>query len=199
VAASRSPAAASRSRFTSIAELDPESGALRNSFSTPDLTGEGFPDSILGLAFDGTHLFAASRDAAPPNVAVLDPANGKLLAISPFIAPSGFLSSIDPVAGVAGSVCVTARTVVHLDLDITTDQGPFSSSLSFPLGREAKTTAFRDEVESGSNGWTATGDWHQTTDRAASPTHAWYFGRENGPGLRDNAYADNSAGDLTSP
>ena len=38
-----------------------------------------------------------------------------------------------------------------------------------------------------------------TTDRSASATHAWYFGAENGPGLADNAYADNAGGDLTSP
>ena len=187
---------------TTIAEIDPHSGAVLNSFLTPDLNGDGFPDTVFGLAFDGTYLLAASVSAPPPNVAALDPANGKLVAVSPFRAPSGFLSALDAVAGPSGSVCVagTFRTVVDFELAIATDQGPFSSSQSIPLGREAKTTAFRDNVESGINGWTPTGDWHQTTDRAASSsTHAWYFGRENGPGLRDNAYGDSSAGDLTSP
>src|SRR5439155_8029942 len=142
--------------FTGIAEIDPDSGTVLNSFPTPDLNGDGFPDAVFGLAFDGTRLFTASEDAVPPNVAALDPADGKLLAVSPFIAPSGFLSALDAAAEPAGSVCVpgTFRTVVDLDLNITTDQGPFSSSLSLPLGREAKTTAFRDDVESGINRWT---------------------------------------------
>src|SRR5207249_3180657 len=63
--------------FTSIAEIDPDSGALLNSFPTPDLNGDGIPDTVLGLAFDGTRLFAASQDAVSPNVAALDPANGR--------------------------------------------------------------------------------------------------------------------------
>ena len=88
--------------------------------------------------------------------------------------------------------------MIDFDLDITTDQGTFSSSLSIPLGREAKTTAFRDDVEAGVNGWTAAGEWHQATGRSVGAGHSWYFGRENGPPL-GNAYDNNAAGDLTSP
>ena len=33
-------------------------------------------------------------------------------------------------------------------------------------------------MESGTNGWTATGLWHQSAHRANSPTNAWYYGRE---------------------
>jgi len=47
---------------------------------------------------------------------------------------------------------------------------------------------FSDDVESGENGWTATGLWHITEHNAGgvpiptpgpSPTHFWYYGREN--------------------
>ena len=106
--------------FKTIAEVDPDSGEVRNSFPAPDLNGDGVPDTVYGLAFDGTRLFAASQDAAPPNVAAVDPADGKLLAVSPFIPPSGFLSALDAVATPPESVCVagTFRTVVDLDLNI---------------------------------------------------------------------------------
>jgi hypothetical protein len=187
--------------FTTIAELDPNTALQLNSFPAPDLNADGFADSIYGLGFDGTHLFAASVSAAPPNVMALDPATGRLLAVSPFTPPSGSLSALDAVAGAPGNVCMpgTFRTTLDFDLAIDTDQGPFFSSFSVPLGREAKTTAFRDDVESGVDGWTATGQWHLATDRSASSTHAWYFGTEIGAGLADNAYADNAAGNLISP
>jgi cysteine-rich repeat protein len=93
--------------FTVIGELDPETGTLLNTFAAPDLSGDGFPDQILGLAFDGKYLFAASASSAPPNVAALDPATGDLLGISPFEAPSGTLSALDAVAAVCGDEVVS--------------------------------------------------------------------------------------------
>ena len=182
-----------------IAELDPDSGGVLNEFAVLDLSGDGAPDRVFGLAFDGTYLFAASVDADPPNVMALDPATGGLLGVSPFVT-SRRLSALDAVAAPLGEVCKagTFRSMIDFDLDITTDQGTFSSSLSIPLGREAKTTAFRDDVEAGVNGWTAAGEWHQATGRSVGAGHSWYFGRENGPPL-GNAYDNNAAGDLTSP
>src|SRR5205823_8374018 len=117
--------------------------------------------SGLRARLDGTYLFAASVDADPPNVMALDPATGGLLGVSPFVT-SRRLSALDAVAAPLGEVCKagTFRSMIDFDLDITTDQGTFSSSLSIPLGREAKTTAFRDDVEAGVNGWTAAGEWH---------------------------------------
>ena len=38
-----------------------------------------------------------------------------------------------------------------------------------------------DDVESGVNGWTHSGTsdlWHISTNRSASPTHAWYCGND---------------------
>lgn len=60
---------------------------------------------------------------------------------------------------------------------------------------------FDDDVEEGPGDWTSSGLWHITTDRANSPTHAWYYGQENGPGLEDNDYdtGSDNRGELISP
>ncbi len=50
-----------------------------------------------------------------------------------------------------------------------------------------------------SSGWVATGEWHRTADRSASGSRSWYFGNEQGPGLGDNGYMNDSFGSLTSP
>lgn len=52
-------------------------------------------------------------------------------------------------------------------------------------------TLFEDRVESGNQGWLATGGWAITTQRAASPTHSW----TDSPG---GNYANNSAATITS-
>ena len=61
---------------------------------------------------------------------------------------------------------------------------------------------FSDDMESGTNGWTATGFWHQVEQgvspypEASSPTHSWWYGQDS-----TGNYADGSSnsGDLTSP
>jgi len=53
-------------------------------------------------------------------------------------------------------------------------------------------TAFADGAEAGLGGWQATGMWHISTERAASGTHAFWFGDEV-----STTYA--GAGTLTSP
>ena len=42
----------------------------------------------------------------------------------------------------------------------------------------AAATVFSDAVEGGTNGWTASGLWHQSTLRSTSPSTAWYYGIE---------------------
>ncbi|MBN1270329.1 MAG: immune inhibitor A, partial [Kiritimatiellae bacterium] len=42
-------------------------------------------------------------------------------------------------------------------------------------GSGGPTVAFADDMESGTNGWTAEGLWHQSTARADSPTHSWVY------------------------
>jgi len=51
------------------------------------------------------------------------------------------------------------------------------------IARERDDEGWTDDVESGVNGWTAAGGtttvtWHQTTRKASSPTHSWWFGDE---------------------
>jgi len=59
-----------------------------------------------------------------------------------------------------------------------------------------------DDMESGTNGWTADGFWHQVEDGASpypesySPTHSWWYGQDV-TGDYDNGTAN--AGSLTSP
>jgi bacillopeptidase F (M6 metalloprotease family) len=57
-------------------------------------------------------------------------------------------------------------------------------------------TIFSDDMESGPNGWTATGLWHQSSFRSDSPSRAWYYGDE-ATRTYDNGAAN--AGTLTSP
>lgn len=40
------------------------------------------------------------------------------------------------------------------------------------------TAVFSDDMESGVNGWIATGLWHQTSRRAASGVKSWWYGQE---------------------
>ncbi len=55
---------------------------------------------------------------------------------------------------------------------------------------------WQDDVESGVNGWTATGLWKQTTQRSSGGTHSWLYGETVNSVLQ---YTSQSAGTLTSP
>jgi hypothetical protein len=157
----------------------------------------GFSE-ISALEFAPTGTLYAGLGANGTFPGYLITINPNTAAGSP-VGPTGFPG----VSGLAfvpsGGLSGLARNAVDFDLDVTTDQGVFTRPFSIPLGLDVNATAFTDDVESGVNGWAATGAWHRSTDRAASPSTSWYFGSENGPGLADNAYASNSSGDLTSP
>jgi hypothetical protein len=157
----------------------------------------GFSDvSALGFAPDGTLYAGLGANANfPGHLITINPntAAGSVVGPTGFPAVSGL--GFVPAGGLTG----TTRGAVDFDLDVNTDQGPFTRPLSIPLGLDVTGAVFTDDVESGVNGWVATGAWHRSTDRAASPTTSWYFGVENLPGLGDNAYAPNSSGSLTSP
>jgi len=63
------------------------------------------------------------------------------------------------------------------------------------------TVVFRDEFESGTNGWGGTGLWHQITDPSCypasrSPLTSWYYGQD---GTCDYNTGAAHSGDLTSP
>ena len=61
---------------------------------------------------------------------------------------------------------------------------------------------FQDDMESGTNGWAATGLWHRTASgaeshsEARSPITSWWFGDEASGSYAPSA---GSAGDLVSP
>ncbi|GEM_PF-623292 len=55
---------------------------------------------------------------------------------------------------------------------------------------------FRDDMENGSNGWSADGLWHQATNRYTSADHAWYYGIDSS-GNYDTG--DANSGHLVSP
>ena len=57
-------------------------------------------------------------------------------------------------------------------------------------------TLFFDDMESGTNGWVATGQWHRSIRRAASGSYSWWFGQEASGDYDTGARA---FGTLTSP
>jgi hypothetical protein len=57
-------------------------------------------------------------------------------------------------------------------------------------------TLFGDQMEGGTNGWTASGLWHQSALRSYSPTTSWYYGDET---TRTYDTGAANAGALTSP
>jgi len=55
---------------------------------------------------------------------------------------------------------------------------------------------FSDDIESGTNGWSASGLWHISTKRSDSPTHSWWYGQES---TGDYDTGAKNSGYLTSP
>ncbi|HPG00036.1 MAG TPA: beta-galactosidase [Kiritimatiellia bacterium] len=76
-------------------------------------------------------------------------------------------------------------------LDISFDNVTVSLNTDSSAG---PTVAFTDSAEGGTNGWTATGLWHQDTAQAASPTRSWTYNN----GVNYNTGARNT-GTLTTP
>ncbi|RLF49664.1 MAG: hypothetical protein DRN20_01535 [Thermoplasmata archaeon] len=76
--------------------------------------------------------------------------------------------------------------------------------LSYCISRgvSASEPRFYDNVESGQDGWNATGLWHITTRHSYSPSHSWWFGDESS-GTYDvkdeNGNSIRTYGNLTSP
>ncbi|MFQ5612324.1 MAG: M4 family metallopeptidase [Anaerolineae bacterium] len=66
----------------------------------------------------------------------------------------------------------------------------------------AQSAPWSDDMESGANGWTANGFWHQVQDGVSpypeshSPTHSWWYGQD-ASGNYDNGAAN--SGSLSSP
>jgi prepilin-type N-terminal cleavage/methylation domain-containing protein len=58
------------------------------------------------------------------------------------------------------------------------------------------TVYFYDDVESGTNGWSATGLWNITNHRSYSPANAWYYGQ---PGTWNYDTGGTNRGSIVSP
>ena len=78
-------------------------------------------------------------------------------------------------------------------LDVSFDNITVTAAVS-TAGSGGVTTMFSDTMETGTNGWTAEGLWHQAADRYASPGHSWSYNN----GVHYNTGARNS-GALVTP
>lgn len=61
---------------------------------------------------------------------------------------------------------------------------------------------YSDGFETGASGWTATGLWNLTSERAHEGNVSWYYGISTGPGTDDNHFStgnESNSGTLTSP
>lgn len=113
---------------------------------------------------------------------------------------AGWVGGFDDWAEVvptAGWHIVTLR----VDPDDTINESDEDNNLWQEYFYWSPSAPFSDSMESGLNGWTATGLWHQVDDSSTylpshSPTHSWWYGQD------DTGYYDTGAansGDLTSP
>jgi subtilase family serine protease/subtilisin family serine protease len=95
---------------------------------------------------------------------------------------------------------LTPNTTYYFALKVIDNVGNVSPLSNIVIGKtSAGTLVFSDDMESGENGWTATGTndlWHLSEHRANSPTHAWYYGDAN---TRNYDTGSANSGTLTSP
>lgn len=84
----------------------------------------------------------------------------------------------------------TSKWILVLVLIIT-------SLICVVLAALPSTTIFFNDAESGTNGWTLSGQWHLTTGNFKSPNHSWWYGQES-TGNYNTGNVRNS-GYLTSP
>jgi murein DD-endopeptidase MepM/ murein hydrolase activator NlpD len=89
---------------------------------------------------------------------------------------------------------VTARNTAN-GLSSAAVSGTFTITTAASPAAAAFTAPWTDTVESGQNGWIATGLWKQTTAKASSPTHSWNYGETVSS---VNQYATGARGTLTS-
>src|SRR5262249_52830160 len=103
-------------------------------------------------------------------------------------------------AGSAESFTVAGldpSTTYYFALKVRDNQGNESALSNVARGTTAAAaTLFGDDMENGTNGWTGTGLWHQSTLRAYSPVTAWYYGIDATKNYDTGAV---NSGNLTSP
>ncbi|MEM7827050.1 MAG: Ig-like domain-containing protein [Candidatus Aenigmatarchaeota archaeon] len=72
-----------------------------------------------------------------------------------------------------------AEENIHTEYDIVDSVPPQGIKTIGEPKIECSTMEFIDDVESGADGWTATGLWHITEYRSHSPTHSWAYNKES--------------------
>jgi hypothetical protein len=60
-------------------------------------------------------------------------------------------------------------------LDVAFDNVSVVANAGGTNGGSSATVLYADDMETGTNGWTASGLWHQTTELATSATHSWGY------------------------
>jgi hypothetical protein len=141
---------------------------------------------------DGATGTAASYDLrTSPNP--ITPAN--FSAATPVAAP-------DPIAAGGtqeATIAIAPGATIHVALravDEAGNQGAISNVISVTPG--PSTIVFTEGAEAGLGTWTASGQWHITTTRAATGTHSFWYGSE-ASGNYDNPVGVANSGTLTSP
>src|SRR5262249_20975916 len=90
-----------------------------------------------------------------------------------------------------------ATTTYYFALKVRDNMGNESGLSNVPSKTTASAaTVFSDAMENGSNGWTGSGLWHQSTLRASSAVTSWYYGDE---ATRTYDTGAANSGQLTSP
>lgn len=89
----------------------------------------------------------------------------------PTVAPN-FSLVLDPAFPCGGNVAL------NLGLTASEAPGTWSGAFALPTGTASVNLAFQDDIEAGTNGWTAqllvgANPWAQTTAQSNSPTHSW--------------------------
>jgi hypothetical protein len=189
------------------ASISPDSGVAHD-FTTPqeyivtavDASTQAYtvtvtvaPDpakAITAFAVPG-QVGATTISEADHTIAVTMPYGTVVTALVPTITITG--ASVNPASGVPCDF-TTPQTYTVTAADSSTQD--YTVTVTFAAAM------LTDDVESGVNGWTAAGGtttvaWHQTTRKANSPTHSWWFGNE-----ATGYYASGSSrvqGTLTSP
>lgn len=123
-----------------------------------------------------------------PNVTILN-GNSTWPAMAPFDSAANDMTLSLSIGG--GFVSPGA---VNCQLHLTSFEG---LDTTIAITAVVGNPVFFDDMESGTNGWTHSGEqdqWHLSTRRAASPTQAWYCGLEGA-----GQYSSNQNATLTSP
>jgi hypothetical protein len=159
--------------FTEAVGSDAQTGAISASFLH-------VLDPALAGTVNGQVLVAGSQTGVPDAL----------------VSAGGFQATTDaqgqfslPLPAGSHDIMATTAEAATPAMNITVTAGQTQNlNLEIP----GSCDVFIDDMESGTNGWTTTGNWALTTEQANSPTNSWH----DSPG---GNYPDNSNTSLISP